>query len=73
MMDASFMWNKGKNKDIKNEILDEGERNSYTNQESGSRENKEEEEGERGGWQKVTIYDKTEITLVSFPQTILSF
>nr|XP_034350624.1 pre-mRNA-splicing factor CWC22 homolog [Arvicanthis niloticus] len=69
-MDPHFMENEEKYKAIKKEILDEGDSDSSTDQETGSSEEEEgEEEGEEGG-QKVTVHDQTEINLVSFRRTI---
>ncbi|XP_060033610.1 pre-mRNA-splicing factor CWC22 homolog isoform X2 [Erinaceus europaeus] len=74
-MDPNFMENEEKYKEIKKEILDEGDSDSNTDQDAGSSEDEDEEEEEEEGeedeeGQKVTIHDKTEINLVSFRRTI---
>ncbi|MCJ8732842.1 hypothetical protein PDJAM_G00216230 [Pangasius djambal] len=72
-MDPDFLENEEKYKAIKKEILDEGSSDSGDDAEGSDDEDDEDEDedAEAGEDQdKVTIFDKTEVNLVSFRRTI---
>ncbi|KAF4086621.1 hypothetical protein AMELA_G00085640 [Ameiurus melas] len=70
-MDPDFVENEEKYKAIKKEILDEGSSDSGDDAEGSDEEDGEEEdEDAEAGEDTVTIFDKTEVNLVSFRRTI---
>ncbi|XP_035378498.1 pre-mRNA-splicing factor CWC22 homolog [Electrophorus electricus] len=73
-MDTDFLENEEKYKSIRKEILDEGSSDSGDDAEGSDEEEEDEdneEDGEAGEDEaKVTIFDQTEVNLVSFRRTI---
>ncbi|GAA6085098.1 pre-mRNA-splicing factor CWC22 homolog, partial [Tachysurus ichikawai] len=72
-MDPDFLENEEKYKTIRKEILDEGSSDSGddadgSDDEDGDNEDEDAEAGEDED--KITIFDKTEVNLVSFRRTI---
>uniref|UniRef100_A0A8C5BER0 Pre-mRNA-splicing factor CWC22 homolog n=1 Tax=Gadus morhua TaxID=8049 RepID=A0A8C5BER0_GADMO len=67
-MDPDFLENEEKYKTIKKEILDEG--SSDSGGEGDDSDDDDEDEAEVEGQEKMTIFDETEVNLVSFRRTI---
>ncbi|CAL8265766.1 unnamed protein product [Lota lota] len=70
-MDPDFLENEEKYKTIKKEILDEGSSDSGGEGDDSDDDDEEnEDEAEVEGQEKMTIFDETEVNLVSFRRTI---